>query len=42
MSPVVVGAGLGGGANGWAFDVAGFASAVEAASVVAAGRSLAS
>ena len=38
-----MGAGFGGGANGWAFEVAGLAaSALEAASVVAAGGGLAS
>jgi hypothetical protein len=39
---VVAGAGFGGGANGWALVVAGFGSVLLAASVVAAGRSLAS
>jgi hypothetical protein len=40
---VVVGAGFGGGANGWAFEVGGLAaSALGAASVVAAGGGLAS
>jgi hypothetical protein len=40
---VVVGAGFGGGANGWAFEVGGLAaSALGAASVVAAGGRLAS
>jgi hypothetical protein len=41
VSLVVAGAGFGGGANGWAFVVAGFGSVLLAAAVVAAGRSLA-
>ena len=40
---MVAGAGFGGGASGWAFEVGGFAvSALVAASVVAAGGGLAS
>jgi hypothetical protein len=38
---VVAGTGFGGGANGWALDVAGFVSVELTASVVAAGSRLA-